>query len=509
MTSVGTLLIRADASTQIGTGHVMRCLALAQAWQEVGGDVYFVLAYHVPALEARLRAEGMQVVHLELDAPGSEEDAVETAVLGQKLQAQWVVVDGYHFDAEYQQYLKTAGFRLLFIDDYGHASHYYADIVLNQNIYAQPGLYPNKESYTQLLLGTKYALLRREFWEWREWQRPLPQKARKILVTLGGSDPNNVTLTVIQALRQLPYEDLEAIVLVGAQNPYYSELETAVIQDTRIQLKRNATNMPELMAWADLAISAGGSTNWELCFMGLPVVLISLAENQLPIVQFLQETETAVSMGWHTFVTVEKITEEIVTLIESQKQREMMSQRARRFVDGCGAKRISSIFTPLWLTLRPVQLEDALLIWSWANDPFVRVVSFSTTEIPWEAHIKWFENKLNDSYCVFYIASNSKNQPVGQARYDVNGDECIISVSLVTEFRGCGYGTQLIQQATQKFFMESHVKIVIAHIKEQNTASIRAFMKAGFQEIESVIIDGDRAKRFLMTSDRGVYDPCL
>ncbi len=499
MTTTNTLLIRADASTKIGTGHVMRCLALVQAWQETGGDACFVLVFHVPALEARLQAEGMRVVHLDAVQPGSEEDATATAVLAQQYQAEWIVVDGYHFDANYQQSLKAAGFRLLFIDDYGHTKHYYADVVLNQNIYAQPELYAHREPYTQLLLGTKYALLRREFWEWREWQRPFPAKARKILVTLGGSDPDNVTLTVIQALQQLSYDDLEAIILVGGQNPHYRELETAVFQNDRIQLRQNATNMPELMAWADLAISAGGSTNWELSFMGLPALIISLAKNQSLIVQHLHDAGTAVSIGSHKSITIKTIKKELQPLVESWERREAMSQRANLLIDGCGSRRIANIFNHSWLTLQPVTSEDSTLIWSWANDPIVRAVSFSTLEIPWESHTKWFANKLADPHCFLYLALNNQHHPIGQARYDVEGEEGVISISIAPEFRGYGYGTQLIQQATQMFFTESGIKIALAYIKKQNKASIHAFTKAGFQEADPAIIDKNKAKQFYIT----------
>ncbi|MBE3120100.1 MAG: UDP-2,4-diacetamido-2,4,6-trideoxy-beta-L-altropyranose hydrolase, partial [Candidatus Atribacteria bacterium] len=144
------LLLRVDASARIGTGHVMRCLALAQAWQEKGGRATFVMTTETPAVEARLASEGMQVTHL-VTQPGSPEDAQQTVGLAQQREAVWIVVDGYYFGADYQQTIKRAGLRLLFVDDYGHAGHYYADLVLNQNIYANESLYPKREPHTRLL----------------------------------------------------------------------------------------------------------------------------------------------------------------------------------------------------------------------------------------------------------------------------------------------------------------------------------------------------------------------
>ena len=201
------LVVRADASTQIGTGHVMRCLALAQAWQDVSSDVIFIMATKTPAIEARLKSEGMEVVYIPVQI-GSVEDARETINLTRKFDTDWIVVDGYSFGGDYQKIIKDDGLRLLMIDDYGHAEHYYGDIVLNQNISADEKLYVNREPYTQLLLGVKYTLLRREFWQWRGWKREIPIVARKVLVTLGGSDPDNVTLKVIQALQLVKSDGL-------------------------------------------------------------------------------------------------------------------------------------------------------------------------------------------------------------------------------------------------------------------------------------------------------------
>lgn len=335
-----TLLIRTDANTQMGTGHVMRCLALAQAWQETGGQACFVLAFRAPALESRLQTEGVQVVHLNVSEPGSAEDVAATAVLGRRYQAQWIVIDGYHFDAAYQRYLHAAGFRILFIDDYGHAAHYYADIVLNQNICAHPEIYLHREPYTRLLLGTKHALLRREFWPWRDWQRPFPEKARKILVTLGGSDPDNVTLAVIQALCQLPDNDLEAVVLVGAQNPHYRELAMAVSEDARIQLRQNVTNMPEVMAWADLAISAGGSTSWELSFMGLPALVMILADNQVQTARELAAIGAVHLLEPAALTNVAYQSQIIDSICQNYELRHTMSQKAHSLVDGRGGVRV-------------------------------------------------------------------------------------------------------------------------------------------------------------------------
>lgn len=334
------LLVRVDASIKIGTGHLMRCMALAQAWQNVGGQAVFAIATQATPLEERLASEGMDVVHLSVE-PGSVEDARKTASLARQLGATWVVVDGYHFGAEYQRIIKNGGLRLLFIDDYRHAQHYWADIVLNQNIYAHKGLYLNRSPDTQLLLGMHYVLLRREFCQWQGWTRQISAVALKVLVTLGGSDPDNVALKVIQGLQRVDVPGLEAVVVVGGSNPHYEQLQAAVkASPTPISLERNVTNMPELMAWADVAIGAGGSTTWELAFMGLPSLVLVLADNQRAIAEKLGEMGVAVNLGWHEYVSVAEIAQAMKQLLVSSGMRVKMSRCGRELIDGKGTARI-------------------------------------------------------------------------------------------------------------------------------------------------------------------------
>ncbi len=338
---LGPLIIRADASTQIGKGHVMRCVALAQAWQGAGGQVAFVRAMEAPAMEARLQSEGMEVVHLSAE-PGGADDATQTADLARQMEAAWVVLDGYHFGADYQRIIKESSLHLLAIDDNGHADHYCADIVLNQNIHAHRDLYRSKESYTRLLLGTRYVLLRREFLRWQGWKREIAGVARKVLVTLGGGDPNNVTLKVIQALQQVEVDRLEAVVVIGGNNPHYGELQDAVRESQlAIRLEKRVTDMPPLMAWADMAVSAGGSTCWELAFMGVPTVVLVLAENQQHIAAGLDQAGVVLNLGSHTRVSAGQVAAAVAALVEDPAVRRQISERGIELVDGLGSERVT------------------------------------------------------------------------------------------------------------------------------------------------------------------------
>jgi UDP-2,4-diacetamido-2,4,6-trideoxy-beta-L-altropyranose hydrolase len=263
---------------------------------------------------------------------------VDIAVLAE---ANWVVVDGYHFGAEYQQVIKNAGLEMLFVDDNGHADHYYADVVLNQNIHADPSLYANREPYTALLLGTDYILLRREFLKWKQWEREIPEVAKKILVTMGGSDPDDVTSVVIRALQNIEIEGFEAKVVVGANNPHYAKLQYEVSQlSASVQLINDSHDMPGLMRWADLAISSGGTTCWELAFMGLPALVLVIADNQKASVEELRQAGTFVCLDNDVLYRENAIAHHLRWMMSSRKLRERLYRTSTRLVDGNGVFRV-------------------------------------------------------------------------------------------------------------------------------------------------------------------------
>lgn len=341
MQDSGRLILRADAGSHGGTGHLMRCYALALAWQGKGGFAVFLSSELPQGLAARIQEAGFPILPI-AGRPGSPEDGRQTQEYAQSFSAAAVVVDGYCFEAAYQKAIKLAGFPLVAIDDYGHAEHYWADVVLNQNAYAAEHFYQSREANTRLLLGTRYALLRPEFRQRPASRRSFRGEACHLLVTLGGADPPNATLKVIQALNLLQQDSLEAVVLVGASNPRAAELKDAAAQiDARIRFLDNASDMPGLMAWADVAIAGAGTTCWELAFMGVPSLLVVLAENQRPIARSLAEAGAAVNLGEAESLSVERIAEELGRLLASPRQCQDMSTRARALVDGLGAVRVA------------------------------------------------------------------------------------------------------------------------------------------------------------------------
>jgi UDP-2,4-diacetamido-2,4,6-trideoxy-beta-L-altropyranose hydrolase len=341
----GILLIRADANIAMGTGHVMRCLALAQAWQDAGGRAVLAMAETTPSLERRMREEGAGVKRIAA-TPASAGDAQETVNIAKRIEADWIVADGYHFGEHYQSVIKASDCRLLFVDDNGHSAHYSADLVLNQNLHASESFYSSRESYTRLLLGPSYTMLRREFGMWRKWKREIRETGTRILIVLGGSDPGNLTRLLIEALESVRQFRLELLAVVGGSNPHLAQIEAAVAGSRHnIRLVKDATNMAELMAWADMAISAAGSICWEFCALALPALLIPVAPNQVASAEKLGSVGVVKVFGdgrqfREEEFCREKFAREVVNLITSPSERQRLSGESLGLVDAQGASRV-------------------------------------------------------------------------------------------------------------------------------------------------------------------------
>jgi spore coat polysaccharide biosynthesis predicted glycosyltransferase SpsG len=228
------------------------------------------------------------------------------------------------------------------IDDYNHLSYYQADILLNQNINAPELKYSCSENTVQLL-GCKYVMLRREFLQYRDLKREIPDKARNIFVTMGGADPDNVTLKVLKAIYLLNEPDIEVKVIVGPSNPHLEVLKSELKDyDLPVSLifSPPPEKMPEFMAWADMAVTAGGSTCWELAFMGVPSLIITVAENQEGIGEGLEKVGAARNLGWFFKIDVNGLKDEMSTLICDYRVRNEMCLYGKELIDGNGVHRI-------------------------------------------------------------------------------------------------------------------------------------------------------------------------
>jgi UDP-2,4-diacetamido-2,4,6-trideoxy-beta-L-altropyranose hydrolase len=335
-----TLLIRADGSEQIGLGHLMRCLAIAQGYIQEGGQVALLTKLNLISVKESLIQSGVDVIHLGVQA-GGESDISETLDQADRLGAEWILLDGYHFQAAFHHALKRGGKRVLLMDDHGTLDSYSADLILNQNINADANMYLPKLSAGRLLLGCQYSCLRSEFTRWVGWKRSPIGTVKKVMITLGGGDADNVTLKVLRALSCLCLYDFHVTAIAGAVNPHWDSLkEFSEKSPYEIDVLRNVQDMPTLIANSDLAISAGGSTCWELAFLGLPSLIIVMADNQTEVALKLEERCIAKNLGWHGSLLEHSIAENVFALIEDVSERKRMSDLGQNLVDGKGVFRV-------------------------------------------------------------------------------------------------------------------------------------------------------------------------
>jgi UDP-2,4-diacetamido-2,4,6-trideoxy-beta-L-altropyranose hydrolase len=251
-----------------------------------------------------------------------------------------VVLSGYQFDTTYQHAIRSAGHHLLVIDDFGHAGTYCANLVVNQNIHATRSLYPSLERDTHLLLGTAYALLRLSFLRYRTCMRCTPPVARNLLITFGGSDPANMAPRILASLEELAGIDIKIDVVAGPDGQNWDQVQHAIgALRLRASLQSNVTDMSGVMGWADMAVSAGGSTSLELAFMGVPTVSIAVTQRQLQIVQGLEREGFARSFWYDDWERCNGPAC-LRRLIQSPGTRKQMSRSGRRLVDGLGATRV-------------------------------------------------------------------------------------------------------------------------------------------------------------------------
>jgi UDP-2,4-diacetamido-2,4,6-trideoxy-beta-L-altropyranose hydrolase len=302
------LYIRVDANGKIGIGHIMRCISLAQSWKDRGGEVTFISCCD-DILSRKIKEEGFSLISVNAD-----NDLETTLTLANKDNKSWFVLDGFHFTPEYQESIYDTGVSLLVIDDTNHLPYYHANIILNQNIYASSLRYVCNEGCLRLL-GSSYTLLRREFMKYQKSEHFISEEPKRILVTLGGSDPNEVMLKIKESMKRLA---MDVKVVSGVQS-------------------LSVIDMPELMTWTDMAVSAAGSTCWELLFMGVPTLVVVTYDHQNKVAESLEKEKVCKT------VNVTNLIEELLSLVKDKRQREEKSRLGRQLIDGNGANRVVSI----------------------------------------------------------------------------------------------------------------------------------------------------------------------
>lgn len=331
--------IRADANRDIGTGHVMRCLSIAAALRRRGTQVCFLTADEaaLPLLEAR--KQDYRVLHSDYKRPEEELETLEALLGGEK--SGFFLADSYFMTKAYFDQVRhwmPAGY----LDDLGQ-NVFPLDLLINYNIFAGSALYGQRQD-TRLLLGTAYAPLREAF---IRVPYEVRRKASRVLVTTGGSDRYNLAGQFLErALANPDTAQLTYWVVSGAYNVHLEVLEALERTHENIRIYTNVTNMQDLMRKSDIAVTAGGSTMYELSAVGVPLLCFSFVDNQERIVEGFRERELTIFGG--NYLTggeamLDELAEKLALLAEDFDLRRCSSRKLRQVVDGLGAERIAEV----------------------------------------------------------------------------------------------------------------------------------------------------------------------
>jgi UDP-2,4-diacetamido-2,4,6-trideoxy-beta-L-altropyranose hydrolase len=350
------VVFRTDASLQIGTGHVMRCLTLADTLAEHGTDCLFICRAHEGNLIDLIRTRGHNAHALPVEAAQPEsaaalthaswlgatqaQDAAACASILAAHRPDWLVVDHYALDARWERALAPNYRKLMVIDDLADRAHA-CDLLLDQTFGREAADYrPLVPANCRLLCGSQYALLRPAFAALRPYslQRRAQPVVRELLITLGGVDKDNATRQVLQALRTCPLPaDCRITVVMGTTAPWLEEVRTQALTmpwPTRVLV--GVSDMAQLMADSDLAIGAAGSTSWERCCLGLPTLMLVLADNQRKMAQGLEKSGAAKLIHPDPCATTQ-LGELLLALIHDPVPLLHMIACAASVVDGSGA----------------------------------------------------------------------------------------------------------------------------------------------------------------------------
>jgi len=356
------IVIRVDASTRMGLGHLTRCRTLAESLRVHGAVVHFICRQHpgnqiqtlqnerysvsaLPTAPEQIATDGDYAAWLgvsqDQDVDETRAALQATANDGKNAQVDWLIVDHYGLDERWERQLRPMARRILVIDDLADRPHD-CDLLLDQNYGAgMDSRYHDKlPQKTVCLIGPKYALLRPEYRQWREKRQRKTDQVRRVLVFFGGTDSDNLTGMTLTVLTSPAFKGIAVDVVIGANNPHRDTLAAQALASPNITLHSPRPHLADLMAEADLAIGAGGTTTWERCCLGLPSLVVSIAENQRPACEALVQYGVIEWVGHHDQVTAANLADALIALINDPARVRSLASASRALVDGNGTQRV-------------------------------------------------------------------------------------------------------------------------------------------------------------------------
>lgn len=340
--------IRADGSKNIGMGHVMRCLSLAKGFVNAGIEVFFLSKYELGI--QKIREEGFEVIELSHsfehhsegfcygDVQTLEEEATEMIERLKALNLDALFIDSYNVTEEFFLKMRLFVKKLCYIDDVNKFS-YPVDILINGNITGEFLGYKSYYDDEVMLLGLDYNLIRDEFKDLPE--RIINRNVKEIMITTGGSDPFGLSFRLAEIiLSGAMREDTIINIVAGSGFSKLEKLRDLSRINANVVIYENVSKMAEIMLRSDIAITAGGSTIYELCACGTPALAFIVAENQRQVVDTLCDKGYIQSLGWYNEFTDQEFLSTLKLLCEDYEKRESYSRKMQKLVDGEGVSRI-------------------------------------------------------------------------------------------------------------------------------------------------------------------------
>lgn len=489
------LAIRTDASLTLGSGHLMRCLTLAETARRKGHAALFVCRAWRGHLGELVRQRGFSLALLPSpagsdDVPAGqlgvawEEDAGATAAAIDDFgDCDALVVDHYGIGRDWETALRRKVSRILVVDDLANRSHD-CDVLLDQNLYDESAaryrdLIP---ASCRVLVGPHYALLRTEFATARA-ARGMPAKiVRRVVVAFGGSDAGNATGRALEALRTVKAPTFAIDVVIGAANPHRKALEAVCAGVPEATLHCQVDRMADLIARADLAIGAGGATSWERCCLGVPTLAWPIADNQRAVLLRLAEEGAVCLPDDAALADPARLVAQMQTLLDNVALRRAMARRAAALCDGRGAERVFSALCPPAVHLRQATAADADDLFGWRNHPDVRRVSANAAPIDRATHDRWIAAVLSDPGRLLFIAERD-GMPVAVLRFDLIREVARVSIYVVPGAAGAGIGrAALVAGELTLSDLRPDIVRLEAEVLDGNAASQALFESAGYRK---------------------------
>jgi UDP-2,4-diacetamido-2,4,6-trideoxy-beta-L-altropyranose hydrolase len=472
------VVIRADASSTIGSGHVMRCLAIADELRTAGAKVEFVSRSAPGDLIPRIEERGYAVHRLDQTDPVDEErDADETRGALADGSPPWVIVDHYALGSDWEASLRPGVSGMIAIDDLERVHD--CDVLLDQTWLGAATETRYESSIpgaARRLLGPRFALLNPDFAALRRVVASRHHPPRRVLISFGGADATNETQTVLLALMEAPFDVWHADVVLGPQHPDPESVRAIAARRPLTTVHEGLQSLAELMCNADCAITGGGVTLMERLCLDLPGVVVTTAANQQPSVSALAAAGYIDCIGSAGTLSVQDYRAALA-------QPPVELANLPPLVDGCGAGRLREVLFPAdprTGCMRPAELRDAGLLFHW-RDATVQRFALVPAPLSWPSHLRWFTAKLEESATQIWIVEADR-VPVGQFRLEAGVHETTLSYSVDAEFRGRGWGRWIVEAAVSR--VTARKNDVIAAVHPDNRASIAIFSGLGWTRFD-------------------------